>query len=323
MKAVAISQPGSPDVLKLLERPAPVAGPGQVLIRVHAAGLNRADVLQRQGGYPAPASVSPDIPGLEVAGVIAGCGPGVRRWKSGDRVCALLAGGGYAENVVVAEGHCLPLPPSLSFPEGAALPEALFTVWHNVFQRGRLQAGEHFLVHGGTSGIGMAALQLAHAFGAKAWATAGSDEKCRACEAAGAERGINYTTQDFAAELGPIGMDVILDMIGGEYVAKNLQLLRPDGRLVFINAMKGGRVEVKPNDLMVRRLTITGSTLRSRDDGFKSALAADVERHVWPLVATAKVRPNVFAVFPLQDAPEAHRLLESSRHIGKIVLTVQ
>ena len=322
MNAVAISRPGPPEVLTLVERPRPAVGPRDVLIRVKAAGLNRADVIQRAGHYPAPPGASPDIPGLEVAGVVEACGADVTRWQAGDRVCALLAGGGYADYVAVDAGHCLPLPPQLSFTDAAALPEALFTVWHNVFQRGRLQSGEHFLVHGGTSGIGMAALQLAQACGARAWATAGSDEKCRACEAAGAERGINYTAEDFEVVLRPLGLDVILDMIGGDYVAKNLKLLRPDGRLVFINAMKGGRAEFNAQDLMARRLTVTGSTLRGRDRAFKAALAAEVERNVWPLVETGKFRPHVFAVFPLAAATEAHRLLESSRHIGKVVLTV-
>ena len=322
MNAVAISRPGPPEVLTLVERPLPAGGPTDVLLRVRAAGLNRADVIQRAGHYPAPPGASPDIPGLEVAGVVEACGADVTRWQPGDRVCALLAGGGYADCVAVDAAHCLPLPAQMSFTDAAALPEALFTVWHNVFQRGRLQSGEHFLVHGGTSGIGMAALQLAKAFGARAWATAGSDEKCRACEAAGAERGINYTTEDFELVLRPVGLDVILDMVGGDYVAKNLKLLRPDGRLVFINALKGGRADFNAQDLMARRLTLTGSTLRGRDRAFKAALAAEVERNLWPLVGAGKFRPHVFAVFPLSAAAEAHRLLESSRHIGKIVLAV-
>ena len=322
MNAVAISRPGPPEVLTLVERPLPAVGPTDVLLRVRAAGLNRADVIQRAGHYPAPPGASPDIPGLEVAGVVEACGADVTRWQPGDRVCALLAGGGYADCVAVDAAHCLPLPAQMSFTDAAALPEALFTVWHNVFQRGRLQSGEHFLVHGGTSGIGMAALQLAKAFGARAWATAGSDEKCRACEAAGAERGINYTTEDFELVLRPVGLDVILDMVGGDYVAKNLKLLRPDGRLVFINALKGGRADFNAQDLMARRLTLTGSTLRGRDRAFKAALAAEVERNLWPLVGAGKFRPHVFAVFPLSAAAEAHRLLESSRHIGKIVLAV-
>lgn len=323
MKAVAISLPGPPDVLTLVERPRPSCGSGQVLIRVAAAGLNRADIIQREGRYPAPAHVAPDIPGLEVAGTVAECGSGVTRWRPGDEVCALLAGGGYAEFVAVDAGHCLPMPAGWSLTEAAALPEAAFTVWHNVFQRGRLQPGENLLVHGGTSGIGMAAIQLGAAFGARVWATAGSEEKCRACVEAGAEGGINYHTEDFEAVLKADGLDVILDMIGGDYVPRNLRLLRPGGRLVFINAIQGQRAEFRPLDIMARRLTITGSTLRARDAAFKTALAAEVERHVWPLIAAGKLRPTVFATFPLSQAAEAHRLMESSRHIGKIVLQIE
>lgn len=321
MKAVVISQPGAADTLIVTERPSPVLADGQVLIRVKAAGVNRADVIQRKGLYPAPAGVVADIPGLEVAGVIAACGAGVTRWKQGDAVCALLAGGGYAEEVAVDAGHCLPVPAGWSFTDAAALPEALLTVWSNVFQRGRLQPGETFLVHGGTSGIGMAAIQLAKAFGARVFATAGSDEKCRACEAAGADRAVNYKTEDFEAALKGQGIDVILDMIGGDYVAKNLKLLRPDGRLVFINTAKGAKVEVNLMHVMAQRLTITGSTLRARESAFKTALTAAVERDVWPLLAAGKLRASVFKTFPIHTAAEAHRLMESSQHIGKIVLT--
>ncbi len=320
MKAVIISQPGPPEVLTIAERPLPSCGESDVLIRVKAAGLNRADVSQREGRYPAPAHVAADIPGLEVAGVVEQCGAGVRRWKVGDTVCALLAGGGYAEYASVEAGHCLPVPRGLSFTDAAALPEVLFTVWSNVFQRGRLQSGERLLVHGGSSGIGMAALQLAKAFGARAWATAGSDEKCRACEAAGAERGINYQREDFEAVLKDEGVDVVFDMVGGDYVAKNLRLLRPEGRLVFINAVKGAKSEFSIRDVMARRLTITGSTLRTRESRFKTALAAEVEQHVWPLIEAGRLRANVYQVFPLGEAAAAHRLMESSQHIGKIVL---
>lgn len=320
MKAIVISQPGEPEVLTLMERAEPTVGAGEVLVRVKAAGVNRADVAQRQGKYPAPQGVVADVPGLEVAGVVEACGAGVTRWQVGDAVCALLAGGGYAEKVAVDAGHCLPVPRGMSFTDAAALPEAMFTVWSNVFQRGRLAAGETLLVHGGTSGIGMAAIQLAHAKGARVFATAGSDEKCRAAEAAGAERCVNYRTTDFEAELKASGVDVILDMIGGDYVAKNVNLLRPEGRLVFINTTKGAKVEVNLAQVMAQRLTITGSTLRSRDREFKRALAAEVETHVWPLLEAAKVRANVFRVFPLREAAEAHRLMESSTHIGKIVL---
>jgi putative PIG3 family NAD(P)H quinone oxidoreductase len=320
MHAVVVTTPGPPEVLTVVERPRPACGDHEVLIKVAAAGLNRADLSQRGGRYPAPAHVAADIPGLEVAGVVVSCGSEVRRWKPGDAVCALLAGGGYAGYVAVDAGHCLPVPERWSLEEAAALPEAVCTVWHNVFERGRLQPGERFLVHGGSSGIGMAALQLARAFGIRSWATAGSAEKCRACVEAGAEAGINYHEEDFEAVLQPEGVDVILDMVGGDYVSKNLRLLRPEGRLVFINAMKGGRAEFRPLDLMARRLTITGSTLRSRESAFKSALVAAVEKHVWPLIAAGRFRANVFQVFPLADAAAAHRLMETSRHIGKIIL---
>lgn len=322
MKAVVISHPGPPDVLTIEDRPQPPLGVSEVLIGVKAAGLNRADLIQREGRYPAPANAPPDIPGLEVAGVIEQVGAQVRRWKKGDAVCALLAGGGYAEYVAVEGGHCLPLPQDWSFTDAAALPEAVFTVWHNVFQRARLTAGERFLVHGGSSGIGLAAIQLARTHGARAFATAGSDEKCRACQASGAERAINYRRQDFETALKDEGMDVILDMVGGEYVEKNLRLLRPEGRLVFINAMTGARAEFNVRDIMARRLTITGSTLRSRESKFKSELATQIEQHVWPLINSGRLHANVFKVFPLQEAAEAHRLMASSRHIGKIVLTI-
>ncbi len=322
MKVMHIAQPGGPEALQLADREPPVAARGQVLIRVRAAGVNRADVSQRKGHYPAPAGVAPDVPGLEVAGAVEAVGPGVSRWQAGDSVCALLAGGGYAEFVAVDAGHCLPVPSGWSFTDAAALPEALFTVWSNVFDRGRLKAGEVFLVHGGTSGIGMAAIQLARIFGARIFATAGSNEKCRACEAAGAERAINYREEDFEAALQKPGVDVILDMIGAEYFAKNLRLLRPEGRLVSINAMKGAKAEVNLLHVMSRRLTITGSTLRSRETEFKTALARELEQRVWPLLAEGRFQANVFRIFPLSAAPQAHELMETSRHIGKIVLTV-
>jgi putative PIG3 family NAD(P)H quinone oxidoreductase len=320
MKAVVISQPGAADVLRVMERPQPAISGSQVLVRVHASGVNRADVIQREGKYPPPPGIVADVPGLEIAGTIVSRAPGAGRWSEGDRVCALLAGAGYAEYVAVEADHCLPIPAGCSFTDAAALPEAVFTVWSNVFQRGRLQPGEHFLVHGGTSGIGLAAIQLAHLFGARVFATAGTPEKCQACIAAGAERAIDYRREDFATGLKDVGLDVILDMIGGEYFAKNLALLRPEGRLVFINAMKGGKAELPIHQVMGRRLTITGSTLRGRENAFKAALAADVERNVWPLVETGKFKPHVFRTFPFGDAAEAHRLMESSTHIGKIVL---
>ena len=322
MKAVVIARPGPPEGLTVLERPMPDLPETAVLIRVQAAGLNRADILQRQGRYPAPSGAPTDIPGLEVAGVVEACGAGVRRWRTGDRVCALLAGGGYAEFAAVEETHCLPVPAGLTPTEAASLPEAVFTVWSNVFQRGRLQAGERFLVHGGSSGIGLTAIQLARASGARAFATCGSDEKCRACETAGAERAINYRREDFEELLKGDGADLILDMVGGDYVPKNLRLLRPDGRLVFISAMHGARADFDALQVMTRRLTITGSTLRSREGGFKAALAGEVERNVWPLIEAGRFKAAVFRVFPLDQAAEAHRLMESSQHIGKIVLAV-
>jgi NADPH:quinone reductase len=322
MKAVVISQPGPPEVLKIAERPKPTLRVAEVLIRVRAAGLNRADLSQRAGRYPAPSHVPPDIPGLEVAGVIEEVSAKAPRWKTGDTVCAVLAGGGYAEYAAVHAGHCLPIPRGWSLTQAASLPEAVFTVWHNVFQRGRAQPGESLLVHGGSSGIGLAAVQLARANEVRVFATAGSDEKCRACEEAGAERAINYRNEDFEMALRAEGIDIILDIVGGDYVAKNLRLLRPDGRVVFINAVKGSRAEFNALDIMTRRLTITGSTLRSRESAFKRALAAEVERNVWPLIERGKFRPHIFKVFRLDEAAEAHRLMESSLHIGKIVLSV-
>lgn len=322
MKALVISRPGLADVLQIQERPQPSISPSQVLIKVRAAGLNRADLIQREGRYPAPPGVPADIPGLEVSGTIEATGADVARWKKGDAVCALLAGGGQAEYVAVEAGHCLPVPQGWSFNEAASLPEAVFTVWHNVFQRGALRTGENFLVHGGSSGIGQTALQLAHARGAVAFATAGNETKCRACEEAGAKRAINYKTEDFEAALKELGVDVILDMVGGEYTAKNLRILRPEGRLVFINAIKGSKCEVNIQQIMSRRLTVTGSTLRSREDAFKTALAAEVEREVWPLIEAGKFKARVYQVFPLAEAAAAHRLMETSEHIGKIVLEV-
>lgn len=322
MNAVTITRPGAAEVLTLTERPRPEPGAEDVLIRVRAAGVNRADVIQREGKYPAPAGVPADLPGLEVAGVVEACGTRVTRWQIGDAVCALLAGGGYAEYVAVDARHCLPVPAGRSFTEAAALPEAAFTVWSNVFQRGRLQPGERLLVHGGTSGIGMFAIQLAARRGARVVATAGSAAKCEACRAAGAERAINYRNEDFETALAPEGVDVILDMIGGDYTPKNLRLLRPDGRLVFINAARGAKAEFNALQLMQRRLTITGSTLRSREPEFKAAVARELEAEVWPLVERGELQANVYRVFPLAQAAAAHRLMESSEHIGKIVLQV-
>ena len=323
MKAIIITEPGAAKVLQIQERPVPVPGHAEVLIRIKAAGVNRPDVMQRKGAYPAPAGAPADIPGLEVSGIIEACGTDVSRWKNGDKVCALLSGGGYAEFATVNEGQCLPMPGGLTFAETASLPETVFTVWHNVFQRGLLKAGEHFLVHGGSSGIGITAIQLAKAMGAVVFATAGSEEKCAACISLGADQCINYKEDDFEAALEAKGVDVILDMIGGDYLQKNLTLLCPEGRLVFINAMKGNPSGLNVMQIMQKRLIITGSTLRSREINFKAALASEVEAQVWPLIEKGKFKPVVYCTFPLPDAGKAHELLESSEHIGKIVLIIE
>ncbi len=328
MKAVVITQPGPASVLQIRDRPVPVPAENEVLIKVFAAGINRPDILQRKGAYPPPPGASPDIPGLEVAGIIEACGEKVENLKNGDRVCALLTGGGYAEYSLAYAGNCLPVPAGFDFVQAASLPETVFTVWHNVFQRGNLQAGEHFLVHGGTSGIGITAIQLAKAFGAKVFATAGSDEKCEACLSLGADFCINYKKDDFEEAFKNAGIDVILDMVGGDYIPKNIRLLRNDGRLVFINTMKGGKVN-STNDtvdfslIMKRRLQITGSTLRNRAPEFKAALAAEIEQKVWPVLQAGRFKPVIFRQFDLSEAAQAHELMESSTHIGKIVLTNQ
>ncbi|HEX8348916.1 MAG TPA: NAD(P)H-quinone oxidoreductase [Hymenobacter sp.] len=320
MRSVIVTQPGGPEVLQLQEKPTPEPADNQVLIKVHAAGVNRPDVFLRKGKYGGAPTEPGMVLGLEIAGEIVACGTDVIRWQPGDTVCALVAQGGYAEYAVVDARHCLPVPAGWSFEEAASLPETVFTVWHNVFQKGQLKAGENFLVHGGSSGIGITAIQLAVAIGAKVFATAGSDDKCRACENLGAARCFNYKTHDFEAELKEEGVDVILDMIGGDYIAKNIRLLRPDGRLEFINAMQGPTAEINVMDIMARRLTISGSTLRPRSTDFKASLAADIEQHVWPLIAASKFKPVIYKVFPLAEAAEAHRLMESSEHIGKIML---
>ncbi len=322
MKAIIISRPGGPEVLEIAERQVPGFTPQDVLIRVKAAGINRPDIFQRKGNYPPPEGVPKDIPGLEVAGIIEKCGSEVRRWHVGDEVCALLGGGGYAEFVAVPEGQCLPVPQGWSYEEASALPETVFTVWHNVFQKGQLAEGETLLIHGGSSGIGTTAIQIARAFGARVFATAGTDYKCLKCEGLGAEKCFNYNREDFAEGLKDTGADVILDMIGGTYISKNISLLKAGGRLVFINAMKGGKGEFDALDIMQRRLTITGSTLRSRDTAFKASLAADIEKNVWPLLYEGKMRPVIFKTFPLSEAADAHTLMESSTHTGKIMLSV-
>jgi putative PIG3 family NAD(P)H quinone oxidoreductase len=320
MTAVIITQPGDPSVLATAERPVPVPADNEVLIKVSAAGVNRPDVLQRKGRYAPPPGIVADIPGLEVAGEIVQCGVSVTRWKKGDLVCALLAGGGYAGYVAADAGQCLPVPKGWTTQEAASLPETVFTVWHNVFQRGRLQAGEHLLVHGGSSGIGITAIQLAKAFGAKVSVTAGSAEKCKACTALGADNSINYKEQDFETALAGQGVDAILDMIGGDYIPKNIRLLKPEGRLVFINAMNGSDGAFNVKDVMQKRLTITGSTLRNRPVEFKTALAGEIEEKVWPVLEAGRFKPVIYRAFPLSRAAEAHTLMESSTHIGKIIL---
>jgi putative PIG3 family NAD(P)H quinone oxidoreductase len=320
MKAIVISQPGDPSVLVTAERPVPVPTANEVLIQVKAAGINRPDILQRKGHYAPPPGVVADIPGLEVAGIIEQCGAAVTRWKKGDRVCALLAGGGYAAFATVDAGQCLPIPAGWTEAEAASLPETIFTVWHNVFQRGRLQAGERLLVHGGSSGIGITAIQLAKAAGAIVFITAGSADKCNACTALGADKSINYKEEDFETVLQPEGADVILDMIGGDYIPKNIRLLLPEGRLVFINAMKGNEAHLQVKDIMQKRLTITGSTLRNRPIAFKAALAREIEEKVWPLLENRQFKPVIYRSFPLSQAAQAHELMESSAHTGKIIL---
>jgi NADPH2:quinone reductase len=323
MKAVIITKAGSPSVLSLQERPVPQFGPNEVRIAVMGAGVNRPDVAQRKGNYPPPPGASTEIPGLEVAGTIVDCGALVKRWKKGDQVCALLAGGGYAEYVSVNEGQCLPIPKNFSFAEAAGLPETVFTVWNNVFQRGHLKAGECLLIHGGSSGIGITAIQLAKAMGARVVVTVGSETKGLKCLELGADQWINYKEADFEAVLGTEQVDVVLDMIGGAYFEKNLNILKPEGRLVYINAMQGNLVELNIAKLLQKRLTLTGSTLRSRDSDFKSALAADIELHVWPLIEAGKFKPVIYKVFNLAEADQAHELIESSSHIGKIVLITE
>ena len=326
MKAIVITKPGDPEVLQLQDRPQPVPNATEVLVRVSAAGINRPDVAQRKGHYPPPLGASPDIPGLEIAGTVVGAGKDCVRWKIGDKICALVSGGGYAEFCAVPEGQCLPVPPNLSFAEAASLPETFFTVWNNVFDRGKLKDGETLLVHGGSSGIGVAAIQLAKAYGAMVFVTAGTDEKCSFCEKLGAERGINYKTEKFKEVVKELtknkGVDVILDMIGGDYTQDNLEVLAEDGRLVLINFMRGEEARVKLGLIMRKRLIITGSTLRSRDVKFKTQVAVRLEENVWPWLISGKVKPIVYRTFGLENASEAHRLLESSMHIGKVVLLI-
>ncbi len=325
MTAIAIAGKGGPEVLQPVETTVPMPCAGELLVAVAAAGVNRPDVLQRKGLYPAPKGHS-ELPGLEVSGRIAAVGPGCSRFTVGDEVLALLNGGGYAAYAVAAESSTIAKPPSLSFVEAAAIPETFFTVWHNVFERGRLKPGERFLVHGGTSGIGVTAIQLAKTFGANVTTTAGSDEKCAACLALGADRAINYQNEDFVevikADTGGRGVDVILDMVGGDYIERNIRSLAEDGRLVNIAYQKGSSATVDFMRVMLKRLTITGSTLRIRSEDVKAAIAQAVESKVLPLIASGKIKVPVDSTFALADAASAHRRMEKGVHIGKIVLTV-
>lgn len=325
MRAIEITRPGPPEVMVPCERPQPNPSAGQVLIRVAAAGVNRPDVLQRLGRYPVPPDAS-DLPGLEVAGTIVGGDPGDSGFTIGDRVCALVHGGGYAEYCVASAGQCLPIPGNLSEVEAASLPETFFTVWSNVFDRGRLAPGETLLVQGGSSGIGVTAIQMARALGHRVLATAGTDEKARACEALGAERCINYKSEDFVAEVKRLtdgrGADVILDMVAGDYVPREIRCLADDGRLVLIALLGGAAAQIPLDQVLVRRLTITGSTLRPRPVAFKSAIASSLRQRIWPLLESGRIRPVIYRTFPLEQAADAHRLMESSTHIGKIVLTI-
>jgi NADPH:quinone reductase len=321
MTAIAIREPGGPDVLVPERIAIPRPGAGQLLIKVQAAGVNRPDILQRQGGYPPPPG-APLTPGLEVAGEVMALGDGCKRYKVGDTVCALVPGGGYAEFCLAAEDNTLPIPPGLTMQEAGGIPETYFTVWTNVFQRGALKAGETFLVHGGTSGIGSTAIQLAKYFGARVIATAGSDAKCESCRKLGADIAINYRTADFVDALKGQGIDInlALDMVGGDYVARNIRIMATEGRIVQIAFQKGSKIEIDLLPVMLKRLTFTGSTLRPRSVAQKAEIARELEAKVWPLLAAGKCKPVVHATFPLTQAAEAHRLLEKSEHVGKIVL---
>ncbi|HEY8606843.1 MAG TPA: NAD(P)H-quinone oxidoreductase [Noviherbaspirillum sp.] len=325
MRAIEIEKPGGPEVLRLCERPVPEFKAGEVLIRVLAAGVNRPDVIQRMGHYPVPPGAS-DLPGLEVAGEVVDGDFAGTSLKKGDMVCALVQGGGYAEYCTAPAAQCLPVPKGLSPAEAASLPETFFTVWSNVFDRARLGEGETLLVQGGSSGIGVTAIQMATAFGHRVFATAGTDEKCRACEALGAVRAINYKTEDFVEvvkkETGGRGVDVILDMVAGPYAARELDCLADDGRLVVIALLGGAKAELDLGQVLRRRLTVTGSTLRPRPVAFKRAIAENLRARVWPLLEAGKIKPVIFKVFPLEQAVEAHRLMESSTHTGKIILSV-
>ncbi|WP_444923106.1 NAD(P)H-quinone oxidoreductase [Microbulbifer sp. DLAB2-AF] len=325
MRAIDLPEYGGPEVMQLADLPRPEVAPGEVLVEVAAAGVNRPDIVQRNGHYPPPPGASP-ILGLEVSGRVAAVGEGVERWQVGDKICALTNGGGYADFVTVPEGQCLPIPGSLSMVEAATLPETFFTVWANVFDRARLKSGEIFLVHGGSSGIGTTAIQLAHQLGARVFATAGSAEKCVACVQLGAEQAINYREEDFVQAVKEAtsghGADVILDMVGGSYIDRNIQAAANDGRIVNIAYLQGARVEVNMLPVMLKRLSLTGSTLRPRSTQVKASIAHSLESQVWPLIETGKIHPQIAARFPLEEVAEAHRLLESGKIVGKIVLTL-
>jgi putative PIG3 family NAD(P)H quinone oxidoreductase len=322
MQVIEIARPGGPEVLTPATRPVPVPGVGEIVIRVAWAGVNRPDVAQRAGSYAPPPGAS-DLPGLEASGHVAAVGPGVTRWRVGDAVCALLPGGGYAEYAACPADHALPIPAGMDLRAAAGLPETFFTVWTNVVRRGGLQAGERFLVHGGTSGIGTTAIQLAAARGARVFATAGSDAKCEACLKLGAERAINYRVEDFAEVMAAEGgAHLILDMVGGDYLPRNLAALADDGRLVQIAVLGGARASLNLAQVMMRRLTITGSTLRPQSLAAKAAIARELEREVWPLLAAGRIAPVIDSEFPLAEAAAAHRRMESSAHIGKILLRV-
>jgi len=325
MRAVEISKPGGPEVLTLVDRPVPECGAEDILIKIVAAGVNRPDALQRAGAYAPPPDAS-DLPGLEAAGEVVAVGMGVSRWQVGDKVCALLPGGGYAEFATTHQDHALPIPDGLSMVQAAALPETFFTVYSNVFMRGGLKAGETFLVHGGSSGIGTTAIQLASVFGARVFTTAGSAEKCAACESLGAERAINYREEDFVAITSELtngkGVDLILDMVGGDYIPRNVRALATAGRLVMIAFLNGPKSELNFAQIMVKRLTLTGSTLRPQSVQAKAKIAENLRRDVWPLISSGRIAPLIDSTFALEDAVAAHQRMESSVHIGKIVLTL-
>jgi NADPH2:quinone reductase len=325
MRAIEIEKPGGPEMLRPAQRAKPEPKPHEILVKVAAAGVNRPDVLQRMGLYAVPPDAS-DLPGLEIAGEVVACGAEVKSWKPGDPVCALTHGGGYAEYCVTPEVQALRVPKGLSMVEAASLPETFFSVWGNVFERGRLAAGETLLVQGGNSGIGVTAIQMAAATGSRVFATAGSDEKCAACVKLGAEAAFNYKTQDFVAGVkqatGGKGVDVILDMAAGDFVAQEVRALADDGRLVFIAHLRGAKAELDVNEVMRRRLTLTGSTLRPRPVSFKGMVAARLRERIWPLIEAGRIKPVIYKTFKLEEAAEAHRLMETNAHIGKLVLTL-